>query len=257
MGSRRKWPPDWLGGLLLDKQRVIEITAQDIFSVKAAIQGGARRIELCTALETAGLTPSIALIERTVEIASATGIDGFVTVLIRPREGGFVYDEDEIATAIHDIRKAAAAGVDNIVIGALRSDGSIDDNAMLRMIEATGGKSVTFNRAFDVVADQFAALEKLVEMGVARILTSGAAPKTGDGIERIQELVMRANGRIEIMAGGGVRISDIRRLFEVGVDAVHLSAKRAVTGGPNRPGENASYSQVDVEVVRAAVEAAR
>ncbi len=241
----------------MNKKRVIEITAQDVFSVRAAIQGGANRIELCTALETAGLTPSIALIERTVEIASEAGLEGFVTVLIRPREGGFVYDEDEVETIVRDIRKAVAAGVDNIVIGALRSDRSIDNDAMLRMIEATGGTSVTFHRAFDVIADQFAGLEELVKMGVARILTSGAAPKTGDGIERIQELVMRANGRIEIMAGGGVRISDIRRLFEVGVDAVHLSAKRAVTCGPNRPGENASYSQVDIELVRAAVEAAR
>jgi copper homeostasis protein len=240
----------------LDKKHVIEITTQDIFSVRAAIQGGAQRIELCAALETGGLTPSIALIERTVEIASAALIDGFVTVLIRPREGDFVYDEDEIETIIYDIRKAVAAGVD-IVIGALHSDRNIDDDAMLRMVEAARETSVTFHRAFDVLADQFAALDKLVGMGVTRILTSGGVPKTGDGIARIQELVTYANGRIEIMAGGGVKICDIRRLFEVGVDAVHLSAKRAVAGGPNRPGERVSYSQVDIEVVRAAVEAAR
>lgn len=241
----------------MDKKHVIEITTQDIFSVRAAIQGGAQRIELCTALETGGLTPSIALIERTVEIASAATIDGFVTVLIRPREGDYVYNEDEIETTVHDIRKAVGAGVDNIVIGALHSDGNIDEDALLRMIQAAGGTPVTFHRAFDVLADQFAGLEKLVRMGVTRILTSGAAPKTGDGIARIQELVMCANGRIEIMAGGSVQIGDIRRLFEVGVDAVHLSAKRVVAGGPNRPGERVSYSQVDIEVVRAAVEAAR
>ena len=241
----------------MKKKHVIEITTQDIFSLRAAIQGGAQRIELCSALETGGLTPSIALIERTVEIASAALIDGFVTVLIRPREGDYVYDEDEIETIIYDIRKAVAAGVDNIVIGALRSDGNIDDDAMLRMIEAARETSVTFHRAFDVLADQFAALDKLVGMGVTRILTSGAAPKTGDGIARIQELVKYANGQIEIMAGGGVKICDIRPLFKVGVNAVHLSARRTVTGGPNRPGERASFSQVDVEVVRDAVEEAR
>ena len=241
----------------MGKKRIIEITAQDVFSVKAAIQGGAQRIELCTALETAGLTPSIALIERTVELASASGIDGFVTVLIRPREGDFVYDKDEVDTVVRDIRKAVAAGAENIVIGALRRDGSIDDDAMMRMIEATGGTPVTFNRAFDVAADQFVCLEKLIEMGVARILTSGAAPRTGDGMERIGQLVKHADSQIEIMAGGGVRISDIPPLFELGVDAVHLSAKRMVKGGPNRPGENVSYSQVDIEIVRAAVAAAQ
>jgi len=239
------------------KNRVIEITTQDLFSVKAAIEGGASRIELCQALESGGLTPSIALIERTVELASATSLKGFVTVLIRPREGDFVYDQDEVETAVYDIRKAVAAGVDNLVIGALRSDGNIDEETLLRMIEAAEGTSVTFNRAFDVLNDQFTGLETLVKLGVTRILTSGAAPRTGEGMERIQELVKCANGRIEIMSGGGVRIADIPRLFELGVDAVHLSAKRSIVGGPSRPGERGSYSQVDVEIVRAAVEVAR
>jgi len=239
------------------KKRVIEITTQDIFSVKAAIEGGASRIELCQALENGGLTPSIALIERTVELASVTSLKGFVTVLIRPREGDFVYDKDEVETAIYDIRKAVAAGVDNLVIGALKSNGEVDEEAMLRMIEAAGGTSLTFNRAFDVLNDQFTGLETLVRLGVTRILTSGGAPRTGEGLDRIQELVKCAEGRIEIMSGGGVRIDDIPRLFELGVDAVHLSAKRSITGSLSRPGERGSYSQVDVEIVRAAVEAAR
>ncbi|WP_203247286.1 copper homeostasis protein CutC [Sporosarcina beigongshangi] len=238
----------------MGKTRAVEITAQDLFSVKAAIEGGADRVELCTALGTAGLTPSIGLIEGAVELASKNGLKGFVDVLVRPREGDFVYDLDEVETAIRDIRLAVAAGVDGVVIGALRTDGSIDCVAMSRMMEAAGDTPVVFHRAFDVLADQFVALEELIEMGVVRILTSGAAPKTGDGISRLQELVKRANGRVEIMAGGGVQITEIRQLFDIGVDAVHLSAKRAITGGPNRPGEKASYFQADVGLVRAAVE---
>ena len=237
------------------KNCIIEITTQDIFSVKAAIAGGAQRVELCSALDTAGLTPSIALIERTVEIARAAGLREFVTVLIRPREGGFVYDEDEIETIIRDIRKAVAAGVDSVVVGALNRDGKVDEDALLRMIEAASGTSITFHRAFDVAIDQFSELDTLVKMGVDRILTSGAASKTGDGIERIKELVAHADSRIEIMAGGGVRISDIPNLVKAGVDAIHLSAKRTITAGPTRPGESASFTQADVEIVRAAVNA--
>ncbi|MBS4207883.1 copper homeostasis protein CutC [Bacillus sp. FJAT-50079] len=241
----------------MSNTRVVEITAQDLFSVKAAIQGGADRVELCTALGVAGLTPSIGLIEGAVKLASENGLKGFVDVLIRPREGDFVYDKDEVETAICDIRRAVAAGVDGVVVGALHNDGSIDHVTMSRMKEAAGETPVVFHRAFDVLTDQFSALEELIEMGVVRILTSGAAPVTREGIRRLQELVKRANGRVEIMAGGGVRITDIPRLFDIGVDAVHLSARRTITGGPNRPGEKASYFQADVGVVRAAVEATR
>ena len=241
----------------MNKTRIIEITAQDLYSVRTAIQGGANRVELCTAVGVAGLTPSIGLIEGAVEVAAESGMKGFVDVLVRPREGDFIYDKDEVKTAIRDIQRAVAAGVDGVVIGALRPDGSIDRDAMERMMEAAGDTPVIFHRSFDVVSDQFASLEELIEMGVVRVLTSGAAPVTGDGIKRIQELVQRADGRIEIMAGGGVRIDDIPKLFAVGVDAVHLSARRNVNGGPNRPGERASYFQVDVDLVQAAVEAAR
>lgn len=241
----------------MDKTRVIEITAQDLYSVKAAIQGGAHRVELCTALGIAGLTPSIGLIEGAVELAAKNGLKGFVDVLIRPREGDFIYDQEEIKTAIRDIRRAVEAGVGGVVIGALRNDGRIDSDAMSAMIAAAGETPVVFHRAFDVLADQFIALEELIEMGVIRILTSGAAPVTGDGMDRLRELVNHANCRIEIMAGGGVRINDIHQLFDMGVDAVHLSARRKVVGGLNRPGENAGYYQADVGLVRAAVEATR
>lgn len=240
----------------MNGKRVIEITAQDVYSVRAAIQGGADRVELCTALGVAGLTPSIGVIEGAVEVAAESGRQGFVDVLIRPREGDFVYDRDEVQTAVRDIRRSVAAGVDGVVIGALRPDGTIDQEAMTRMMDAAGSTPVVFHRAFDVVTDQFASLEELIELGIVRVLTSGAAPVTGDGISMIQELVERAQGRIEIMAGGGVRIDDIPNLFAVGVDAVHLSARRTVIGGPNRPGERAGFLQVDVDLVRAAVTAA-
>ncbi len=238
------------------KKTLIEITVQDIFSVKAAIQGGADRIELCTALGVAGLTPSIGVIERAVETAAESGIKGFVDVLIRPREGDFMYDQDEIATAVRDIRRAVAAGVDGVVIGALRQDGTINRAALLSMMEAAEGIPVVFHRAFDVLNDQFTALEELIELGVVRVLTSGGAPKTREGIPRLKEIVRQADGRIEIMAGGGVKIEDIGNLVEIGVDAVHLSARCSVIGGFNRPGEKASYFQVDEKLVREAVAAA-
>lgn len=238
------------------KIKAVEITAQDVYSVRAAIQGGANRVELCTALGTAGLTPSIGLVERAVEIAAEHGLTGFVDVLIRPREGDFIYDGDEIETAVRDIKRIVKAGVDGIVIGALRPDGTLDRDALLRMREAAEDTPVVFHRAFDVTADQLSTLDQLIEMGFVRVLTSGAAPVTGQGLHRLAELVQHAAGRIEIMAGGGLRLNDIPALRKIGVDAIHLSARKTVQGGPNRPGEAVTYDQADVNLVRAAVEAA-
>ena len=154
-----------------------------------------------------------------------------------------------------DIKRSVEAGVDGIVIGVLNKDNTVNKEAVLKMIEAAGNTDVTFNRAFDVVDDQFIALEQLVQLGIKRILTSGGAPITIDGINIIKELVNLADGKIEIMAGGGVKVEDIPLLVDIGVDAIHTSAKVAVTGGPNRPGENASYWQATVENVKKAVKA--
>lgn len=235
------------------KEKVVEITVQDVFSVKAAIEGGANRIELCTALGVAGLTPSIGLMERAVAIAKKNKLEGFVDVLIRPREGDFFYNNDEIETAILDIKRAVSIGVDGVVIGALNEDGTIDKNSMNKMIEAAGKVPIVFHRAFDVVSNQFSAIDDLIELGVVRVLTSGASYETEDGVKRIGELVNYAKGRIEIMAAGGVKIEHIKKLFDIGVNAVHLSARKRVIGGHNRPGEKAGYYQVDKDIVRSAI----
>lgn len=235
----------------------IEITAQGAGDVRTALAGGADRVELCSALGVAGLTPSTGTVEVAVEIAREAGAPGFVDVLVRPREGDFTYDADELRTAVRDVRRAVEAGADGVVIGALTHAGRVDVRATQEMIDAADGATITFHRAFDVVTDQLVALEQLVDLGFVRVLTSGGAPRTGEGLGRLTELAARAEGRIQVMAGGGVRVEDIPRLAAAGVRAVHLSARRTVVGGPNRPGENATYFRTDLELVRAAVAAAR
>src|SRR5690625_4889470 len=200
--------------------RIVEITAQDIYSIKAAISGGAKRVELCTALGIAGLTPSIGLIEQAVEIAKENNLGGFVDVLIRPREGDFVYDTDEINTAIRDIERAVEVGVRGVVIGALNEDGTIDIKNMLRMIKVDEKVAVGFNRGFDGLPEQFQSSEELIKLGGVRVLTAGGKRRNKEGIEQIQKLVEYADGKIEIMAAGGVSVEDMKQLFNIGVDAV-------------------------------------
>jgi len=122
-----------------------------------------------------------------------------------------------------EIREARRAGADGVVVGALDHHACIDREATARLVEAAGPLPVTFHRAFDQVNDQPGALETLVDLGVARILTSGGAVRADDGIPKLAELVRVSGGRIGILAGGRVRAPGVVRLStETGVGEVHL-----------------------------------
>lgn len=240
----------------MSASRAVEIAVQDLDGVRAALAEGADRIELCVGLGLGGLTPSIGLVESAVDAAREAGVEGFVHVLIRPRGGDFVYGEDELATALRDVHRVVAAGVDGVVIGALTPEGEIDLSATEDLVAASQDADVTFHRAFDVISDREKALDQLADLGVLRILTSGGAAKCSEGVESLANLVSQSDDRIEIMAGGGIEIADIPVLMGAGVDAIHLSACRPVSGGVAGPGGGtATYDQTDPELVRAAVAA--
>ncbi|GAA2061510.1 copper homeostasis protein CutC [Leifsonia soli] len=235
----------------------VEIAVQDIAGVRVALAEGADRVELCSALGMGGLTPSAALVTGAVAEARAGGRDGFVHVLIRPRGGGFVYDADELALTIADVRFARDAGAAGVVVGALDDSGAVDAEAVAAIRTVAGPLAVTFHRAIDVSPDPLAAAEQLVELGVTRILTSGGAERSIDGIPALRQLADRVGGRVQVMAGGGVRVDDIPAIAAAGVDAVHLSARDGVRGSPSGPGGGAAtYDITDARIVRAAVEAA-
>lgn len=237
----------------------VEIAVQDTDGVRIAADEGADRVELCCALtQTGGLTPSAGLIEASAEIARDAGRDRFVHVLVRPRAGDFVYRAEELALMARDIRRLPDLGAAGVVIGALDAAGQVDVHAVDALVEAAGELHVTFHRAIDILADPVSALDALSRAGVRRVLTSGGARATIDGLDTLERLVGASAGRVEIMAGGGVRVHDIPALVEVGVDAVHLSAKRSVVGGASGPGGGGNrHFTTDAAIVRAAVETAR
>lgn len=181
--------------------RTLEVCTVSTAGVIAAREGGAGRVELCSALEVGGVTPSPGLI-RESRLAVP---DIVIHVLIRPRGGDFVYDNYEINAMIQDIRMACDNGADGVVIGALTSAGDIDIEACSRMIEAVPqGKNITFHRAFDVCNDPFVALEQIIELGCNRILTSGQAPDMLEGAPVLARLNRQAAGRITILPGAGL-----------------------------------------------------
>lgn len=205
-------------------ERILEVCCPDIGSVRAAVEGGADRIELCASLETGGVTPSPALIREAVAL-----LPGRVNVLVRPRGGDFLYTADEVDVILGDIEYAVAAGAAGIVCGALTPEGDVDIDLCRRMREAAGDASFTFHRAIDLCRDPEGAVDTLVNAGCDRVLTSGGAPDVISGAATIASMKRRGEGRIIILAGGGVTCGNVAELLRLtGVSEVHASCKQSV-----------------------------
>ena len=212
-------------------KRTIEVCSCSVDAVMEAAAGGAARVELCSLLSCGGITPSAGMISQARAACGQSGLQ--LHVLIRPREGDFVYNESEIQTMIEDIRFCADAGVDGVVIGALTKDCGLDIDTCRRLAEVAGTMHKTFHRAFDVCANPSEALEQIISLGFDRLLTSGQKPDALSGASLIASLVQQSAGRIIIMPGAGINpanIAEIQRL--TGAAEFHSSARAPI----HRPG---------------------
>ncbi len=227
---------------------ILEACCGNLESVHAAVTGGAPRIELCSALEADGLTPSWEVLEEARRLYPSL----LIHVLIRSRAGDFCYSAEEVSEMAAQIEKALELGADGIVVGALTPSGDVDrlaiqawmnvvDEWMLAKGFEAGGchscmdayffqglvkrPSVTFHRAFDACRDPFRALEDLIGLGCDRILTSGQAATALDGVALLKELQVRAAGRIGILPGGGITPENARAILDgTGCTELHASA---------------------------------
>jgi len=198
-----------------------EICIDSVEGAIAAEAAGADRVELCSALFDGGLTPSIGTIETALRSVDRIRVH----VIVRPRAGDFIYSPVEIESMVRDVQAAVAAGAHGVVIGALTPEGDVDVPTTRKLIEAAGGASVTFHRAFDMVRDPYEALEQLVELGVDRVLTSGQEVSVLEGAPLIADLVRRAGDRIIVMPGGGITPRNIARIIEAtGAREYHFAA---------------------------------
>lgn len=196
-----------------------EVCVEGVLGALAAADGGAHRVELCAGLVEGGTTPSIGTVSsvlRELEIDTS--------VLIRPRGGDFLYAPEELEVMIRDIRGIRDAGAFGIAVGVLTRQGTVDQKAMEAVMDAAGGMSVTFHRAFDMVEDPWKALETVVDLGVDRILTSGLERSVPEGIGLIKGLVSAARGRISIMPGAGIREQNVKEIVrDTGVHEIHFT----------------------------------
>jgi copper homeostasis protein len=186
---------------------LLEISVQTVAAALAAERGGARRIELCANLDAGGLTPSQELMRQ---VRNEVRIPIFA--MIRPRAGDFVYSPEEIDGMKRDIDSAQRARMDGIVLGLLTADHRVDIRHTQELVKLAQPLPVTFHRAFDVISDQDAALEDVIETRAARILTSGGAAAATAALDKLARLVAAAQGRIAILPGGGINASNISQV---------------------------------------------
>ena len=198
----------------------IEFCIESAVAAKAAQKHGAHRIELCSSLNKDGLTPTIELIKNCKAVYK-----GEIHIMIRPKEGDFHYNQNEIIQMKTEIKLAHQFNLKGVVFGLLLKNGDIDTNNTKTLHEYAKefNLETTFHRAFDHCKNPVDNLNQLINIGVDRLLTSGQKEKAINGINLIEELIHLSKKRIQIMAGSGIDEENVMKFSAINVDAVHFS----------------------------------
>jgi len=197
---------------------IVEVCANSYESAINAEVGGANRIELCKDLHIDGITPDDEVVIKTLNKLKIP-----VFILIRPRAGGFVYNNEEFKLMKSDIIKFKNLGCNGIVSGVLNTDNTIDIERTKELIQLSRPLEFTFHRAFDKIVDPIKGLEELIEIGADRVLTSGQEDSAIKGIKLIAKLIEITNNRITIMPGSGVKSDNINNFKAIGANEIHGS----------------------------------
>ena len=210
--------------------KVLEICVDSLASARAAIRGGADRLELCSALAIGGLTPYEALLRQ---IRSESEIP--VRCLMRPRAGDFLYTPEEIDLMAMQMEALRAAGANGFVIGCLTAEGNLDGKAMEPLLRAADALGLTLHRCIDVSFDPVQTYLDAKNMGFDTVLTSGAASNCRLGAQTIGKLLQLRDeiGGPEVLIGAGVSaavIADFRATHPA-ARAFHMSGKKDLESG--------------------------
>lgn len=205
-------------------KRTLEVCVDSLASAQAAIRGGANRLEVCSALAIGGLTPGAGLLSQ---LRQESRIEA--RCMIRPRAGDFLYAPQELELMAMEIGLLKAAGADGFVFGCLTADGDLDMEAMGALMEAAQGLPVTLHRAIDVSRDPEETYRRAAKLGVASVLTSGAAASCTAGAETIGRLlaIQQSIDGPELIIGAGVSAPVMEALLDrfPTASAFHMSGK--------------------------------
>ena len=207
--------------------KLLEVCVDSLASARAAIRGGADRLELCSALIAGGLTPYVHLLEQ---IRAESDIA--IRCLMRPRAGDFLYEPEEISMMAAQIKALKAAGADGFVIGCLTPDGDLDEKAMEPLIKAADGSGLTLHRCIDVSRDPVETYRTAHALSIDTVLTSGAASGCMGGLDTIGALLSLRDEMSgpEVLIGAGVKAPVIQAIQEQlpKARAFHMSGKTEV-----------------------------
>jgi copper homeostasis protein len=197
---------------------LLEVCVDSPAGFKAAVEGGADRIELCSSLSVGGLTPSPGFMAFAGKAARPS------RAMIRPRVGSYVFSEDETDMMRRDIDAARAAGLAGVVIGANLVSGQLDEKTTARLAKHAAGLEMTLHRSVDLMPHPMEAVDVAIGLGFRTILTSGGQLKAPDGAEIVAAMVMQAGDRLEILGGSGLNPGNVVSFIKkTGVSAVHGS----------------------------------
>ena len=229
---------------------LLEVAVFTLEGALEAIRAGAHRLEMCENAHDGGTTPSKSTLDF---IHSVSPIPVFP--IIRARGGDFVYTAEEKKIMLADILYCRNRGFKGVVSGGLLRDGRIDNDFLLRCIDAAGPMEFTFHRAFDRCVDPLNAMEQIIGAGAKRILSSGQYPALPDGIPLLKKMVKQAGNRLIVLPGSGLTRHTVKQVVEkTGVKEVHTSARKLIsnttTFQPDTFPEQMAYTGVDAEEIQ-------
>jgi copper homeostasis protein len=195
----------------------LEVAVDSLEALKAAEEAGADRIELCAHLGEGGLSPTDQLLSDAVALAKMP-----IRVMVRPRSGDFIYTNEEFQLMKDEILRAKRAGVEGVVLGMLVNENEIDVRRTKALVDLARPMKSTFHRAFDTLKNPLS-FDQVMATGVDTLLTSGGAELAEQGVETIARLVEKSKNRVSILAGGGIRGTNVARIVKsTSVRAVHV-----------------------------------
>ena len=198
--------------------RKLEVCTFNLDDLEIAAKNKVSRIELCINKNYGGITPPYH------HIIDAISLGVNIHTIIRPRAGNFIYTSKEINSIINDVRFCRENNCSGVVLGVLDSNNEVDISNCKKIIKESGDMSLTFHRAFDETIKPYESMEKIIDLGFDRILTSGQEEKASDGVSLINKLVKQSKGRISIMPGSGIRASNVDLFLENnGISEIHSS----------------------------------
>jgi copper homeostasis protein len=199
----------------------LEICCYTVESASTAAKAGAHRVELCAGRLEGGTTPSAGYLHE------AAFIDGIpILPILRPRGGDFCYSDAEFRQMLYDLELMRELGFAGVVTGILLPNGQADIHRLSMLKQVAGDMEFCIHRAIDMSKNPLEALDQMIDLGVKRVLSSGARNTALEGLELLEKMANQANGRIEIMAGSGVNSGNILQLMQTGIHHFHASASR-------------------------------